>query len=142
MTVYRLTSAMPEDERFGLRSQIRRAAVSVATNIVEGSARPKTIEYYRFLYVAHSSARECEYVLSVASRLRMVDQTSAVAVCDEFRAVGAMLLAAAQELELRAEQEEVSSRPLRMKKSGPLAADLSLGAASSQKAVGPSRPKP
>ena len=115
MVVYRLTSAMPIDERYGLRSQIRRAAISVATNIVEGSARPKTAEYCRFLYVAHSSARECEYLLSVAIRLCMVDQTSSVAACEDFRTVAAMLLAAAQELERRAEEETVTYRRSRMK---------------------------
>ena len=110
MTVYRLTSAMPEDERYGLRSQIRRSAVSVATNIVEGSARPKTVEYCRFLYVAHASARECEYLLNVATRLKMIDETSGVAASEDFRAVGAMLLAAAQELEYRAEEEVANNR--------------------------------
>ena len=124
MTVYRLTSAMPVDERYGLRSQVRRAAVSVATNIVEGSARPKTVEYCRFLYVAHGSARECEYLLSVAIRLRMVDQTSSVAACDDFRALAAMLLAAAQELERRTEEEVAYSR---MRKALPRATSAVAG---------------
>jgi four helix bundle protein len=119
MTVYRLTSAMPLDERYGLRSQIRRAAISVATNIVEGSARPKTVEYCRFLYVAHGSAREAEYLLSVAARLGMVDKTSAVATTDDFGAVAAMLLAAAQQLERLEEGKSPNVRPRQMKKAMP-----------------------
>ena len=69
LTVYQSTRSFPRDENFGLTSQIRRAAVSVVSNIVEGCARHSEQEYLRFLDTAYGSARELEYQLSLAKRL-------------------------------------------------------------------------
>ena len=69
MITYKQTAKLPKDELFGLVSQMRRAAVSVASNIVEGCSRSSTVEYVRFLEVAYGSARELEYQISVAERL-------------------------------------------------------------------------
>ena len=67
--VYGATSAFPADERYGLRAQIRRAAVSTAANIVEGCARRKTGEYANFVNVAAGSAAETRYLIRVSCRL-------------------------------------------------------------------------
>ena len=67
--VYKYTAAFPRDEMFGLTSQLRRAAVSAASNIVEGCARDSESEYLRFLDIAYGSAREVQYQLSIARRL-------------------------------------------------------------------------
>ena len=69
LKVYRATARFPKAELFGLTAQMRRGAVSVASNIVEGSARRSESEYVRFLDMAFASARELQYHLSVAQRL-------------------------------------------------------------------------
>lgn len=67
--VYRLTAGFPDHEQFGLRAQMRRAAVSVPSNVAEGSARGSTAELIRFLYIASGSLAEIDTQLEVARRL-------------------------------------------------------------------------
>lgn len=50
--IYRITALLPVEEKFGLTSQIRRAAVSIVSNIAEGAARKNTKEYIQFLYIS------------------------------------------------------------------------------------------
>jgi four helix bundle protein len=72
LAVYAATKSFPKEEQFGLTSQIRRSAVSAASNIVEGCARSSESEYKRFLDIAFGSARELRYQLSIAERLGYV----------------------------------------------------------------------
>jgi four helix bundle protein len=74
LSVYRAAEDFPATERYGLTSQLRRCAVSVAANIVEGSARESEREYLRFLGMAFGSIRELEYLVSLASRLGYLDE--------------------------------------------------------------------
>jgi four helix bundle protein len=67
--VYKNTASFPKEEMFGLTAQIRRAAVSVASNIVEGSARLSEAEYVHFLDIAYGSVREVEYQVDLSYRL-------------------------------------------------------------------------
>ena len=80
---YRSTGGFPAAERFGLQAQIRRAAVSVPANIVEGCARQSQADFVRFLDMAFASAREVEYQLSIAARLDYLQQDLAASLNDK-----------------------------------------------------------
>ncbi len=69
LETYRLTKNFPKEETFSLVAQMRRAAVSIASNIVEGCARESRAEYLRFLEIAFGSVREVAYQASLAERL-------------------------------------------------------------------------
>ena len=71
LDVYRVR--FPVDERFGLQSQIRRGAISVVANLVEGSTRRSERDYLHFVTIAIGSASEVRYLIDVASRLGFVE---------------------------------------------------------------------
>lgn len=73
LAIYKATENFPQDERYGLTSQIRRAAASVPTNIVEGRARGSDADFRRFLVIAFGSANELEYLLLLARDLGFLD---------------------------------------------------------------------
>lgn len=88
--VYKLTNAFPKEEIYGLTNQIRRSAVSVPSNIAEGSARQGNKEFIQFLYIALGSLAELETQLLIASDLKyvVVDQK----MYDDLERIRMMLL--------------------------------------------------
>ena len=104
--VYHATAAFPADERYGLRSQLRRAALSVSVNIVEGAARRTLREYVSFLNVAAASSAEVMYLFSVAGRSGYVGARDAGRLEASFRELLKSLRALLRGLETR-----VRSRP-------------------------------
>ena len=76
--VYAVTTGFPLEERFGLTAQIRRAAISIPTNIAEGAARRSGPEYQRFLSIARGSLSEMSTQLQIARRLASMDASPAI----------------------------------------------------------------
>ena len=72
--IYKVTATYPKDERFGLTSQLRRAAVSIGANIAEGCGRGSDADFARFLQIAMGSASEVEYLLQLSADLEFIDQ--------------------------------------------------------------------
>jgi four helix bundle protein len=77
-SIYNATASFPSGERFGLGQQMRRAAISVASNIAEGSARHYRTEFLQFLHIARGSLAELETQASIAIKLGFIDSDSSI----------------------------------------------------------------
>ena len=91
LDVYRITAAFPARERFGLVSQLRRAAASVPTNIAEGSKRQGPQDYARFLNIAEGSLAETEYLMMLSRDLGYFTQAASKAPLEQTAEVARML---------------------------------------------------
>lgn len=74
LDLYKLTSAFPSEEKFGLTSQIRRASSSICANLMEGSHRKSSNEYRRFASISRGSAGELKYHLLLAKDLKYIPE--------------------------------------------------------------------
>ena len=101
LCVYEATAHWPADERFGLISQVRRAAVSIASNIAEGSARKSTGEFIQFVGMARGSLAEAETQLILAEKLGYLPSTDAKSLLGASSDVSRMLVALSMSLNQR-----------------------------------------
>ena len=76
IAIYKETRDFPKDEWCGLRAQMRRTAVSIPSNLVEGSARRSTKEYLNFCNIARGSGSEIGYLVDLAFELRLLSEAS------------------------------------------------------------------
>ncbi len=88
---YELTRGFPEEELFGLTSQIRRAASSIPANIAEGYGRASRKEYVQFLHVAQGSLKELETHVLLSARVRCCSEPDVDPILDRTETLGKML---------------------------------------------------
>jgi four helix bundle protein len=102
--IYRITGLLPREEVYGLKAQLRRAAVPVPSNIAEGEGRRATKEFLRFLSIAHGSLRELETQTLIAERLCYIDADSLDEVLVAADEVGRLITGLSNKLRDRLEQ--------------------------------------
>ncbi|MEJ2313749.1 MAG: four helix bundle protein [Nitrospirota bacterium] len=101
LDIYRITKEFPDEERYGLVAQIRRAAVSVPSNIAEGYGRKGIADYVRFLYVAYGSGCELETQVLLSTDLGYIEGNTADRVRGNIGEVERMLKALMKSLEAK-----------------------------------------
>ena len=76
LDIYSITKIFPNNEQFGLTSQIRRAALSIPTNIAEGCGRKTDTEFVRYLHISQGSAHEAEYLCQWSYDLKYIEEST------------------------------------------------------------------
>jgi four helix bundle protein len=99
LEIYRITAKFPKDERYGLTSQIRRAAVSIPSNIAEGYGRKTTLDYVRMLYISYGSVCELETQILLAGDLDFIEKGEMNQVENNIAEIERMLKALIKSLE-------------------------------------------
>lgn len=99
LEVYRASSSFPDSERYGLTNQIRRAAVSIASNIAEGYGRGARQEYIRYLRISRGSLFEVETQLEFAFKLEYIKQEAFNQLTEKFSECGRVLAGLLRSLE-------------------------------------------
>lgn len=106
--IYRFMETFPKDEKFGLTSQIRRAAVSIAANIAEGAGRKSDKEFSRFLSIAQGSASELETEVLIAQRLSYLDERTSAEIRERLDDIGRMITGLCRYLDDKATKESIN----------------------------------
>jgi four helix bundle protein len=101
VSLYALTASFPREEKFGLTSQIRRAAVSVPANIAEGAGRQSDKEFLYFLSNAQGSASELATEILIARELGYLSPGDYAEANDELGHIGRMIVGLSQKIKIR-----------------------------------------
>ncbi len=104
LSIYETTKLFPDEERYHLLSQLRRAATSIPANIVEGRARSSTKDYLRFLFISRGSLEEVEYLLMLSSDLDYINVERYTSLSKDTGEISAMLNGLIRSLRIRASQ--------------------------------------
>jgi four helix bundle protein len=96
--VYRATANFPPDERFSLTQQLRRASVSIPSNIAEGHSRRSTADFLRFLHIAYGSRAELETQVLLAERMNYITDAQRDALLSSAEEVGRVINGLAKSL--------------------------------------------
>ncbi len=96
--IYEVTKTFPMEEKYGLRTQVRRAGVSVPSNIAEEQGRNSMAEFRRHLSIAHGSVREIETQILISSRLGYMQNESATLILRTASEVGRLIKGLANSL--------------------------------------------
>ncbi len=99
LEIYKITKGFPDEEKYGLTSQLRRAAVSVPSNVSEGYGRKTTPEYIQFLYIAYGSICEIETQILLSGDLGYISNGRLEMLKEGIREVERMLKASIRSLE-------------------------------------------
>ena len=98
LKIYKVTEKFPREELYGLTSQIRRACVSIPTNIAEGCVRSSDADFSRFLYIALGSTSELEYLMMLAMDLNFIKSELHTELNNEINEIKKMLISMIQKL--------------------------------------------
>jgi len=89
--IYRLTQHFPKEELYGLTSQLRRSAVSIPSNLAEGSSKRSTKEFMRFINISYGSLCELETQILIACDLEYIESQTKNECCEKISEIGRML---------------------------------------------------
>ncbi|MDR2412941.1 MAG: four helix bundle protein [Rickettsiales bacterium] len=91
LDIYKITEKFPKTEQFGLTQQMRRAAISINSNLSEGGSRNSSAEYRHFVGIAKGSAAELEFQIEISNKLGFVDDITAKNLVNSVIEIGKML---------------------------------------------------